>query len=117
MSLHILSRVNARAIHAADGRLETGDVGLLVRLHVAGLARDALRAALVTGFGLMLAWVARYALSRALTLREATALAAAAAAAAIASAVSGSLRTVGAGPMLRWFAVGVVGGAAVVWLA
>ena len=41
----------------------------------------------------------------------------AAAAAAIASAVSGSLRTVGAGPMLRWFAVGVVGGAAVVWLA
>jgi PTS system mannose-specific IIC component len=115
-SLHILRRVNARAIHDADGGLETGDVRLLIRLHAAGIARDALRAALVTAFGLGLAWVARHVIARGLTLHEAMALAAAACAAALAASASGVLRTVAAGPAFRWFALGVGGGALVVWL-
>ena len=115
-SLHLLRRVNARAIHDADGGLETGDVGLLIRLHAAGIARDALRAALVTGIGLTLAWVGRHVIARGLTLHEAMAIAAAAVAAAIAGGTSGSLRTVATGPAFRWFAVGVGGGALVLWL-
>jgi len=115
-SLHALRRMNARAIHAADGRLETGDVGLLIRLHAAGIARDAARAALVTAFGLALAWVSRHVLARGLTLDAAAAPAAAAAAAALAAAASGSLRTVGTGASLRWFAAGALGGTLAVWL-
>jgi hypothetical protein len=36
--------------------------------------------------------------------------------AAIAAGTSGTLRLVGRGPNLRWFAAGLLGGAAGVWL-
>jgi mannose/fructose/N-acetylgalactosamine-specific phosphotransferase system component IIC len=120
LSLDLLRRLNSRAVHAADVRLETGDPRALIRVHAAGIARDALRGALVTAFGLGLAWLAATAFVQALTLRAATtlgtALAAGAVAAGLAAGASGTLRTVGAGPNLRWLALGLLGGAAVVWL-
>jgi len=116
LSMHALRRINGRVVHRATLRLETGDPRVLVRLHSAALARDALRAALVTAFGLLLAALGRNVLALVLPLSGATALAAAAAAAALAAGASGILRTVGVGPNLRWFALGLVGGAAVVWL-
>lgn len=115
LSLHVLRRANTRAVHAADGRLEAGDPHVLVRLHAGGIARDAARAALVTALGLALAWLARAVLAQALTLNAATVLGAAAAGAALAAAAAGTLRTVGTGVLLRWFAAGLVAGAIVAW--
>lgn len=115
LSLHVLRRANTRAVHAADVRLEAGDPHVLVRLHAGGIARDAARAALVTALGLALAWLARAVLAQALTLDAATALGAAAAGAALAAAAAGTLRTVGTGVLLRWFAAGLVAGAIVAW--
>src|SRR5204862_7177281 len=73
-----LRRINARIVHAAAAQLESGDPGALMRVHVGGLARDALRAALVTAAGLVLAWLARPLLANALTVRGAVLLAVAA---------------------------------------
>lgn len=120
LSLDALRRINGRVIHAAALWLETGDPRVLLRVHRAALGRDALRGALVTACGLALAWLATRLFVRVFTLGEVTrlgtALTAAAAAAALAAGGSGMLRTVGAGPNLRWFALALAGGAAVVWL-
>jgi hypothetical protein len=79
--------------------------------------RDALRAALVTTLGLFLAWLARPLLAGPLSVRDAIVLAAAAVAAALAAGAAGTLRLVGKGPNLRWFAAGLGGGLLVaVWL-
>ena len=104
------------ATHAANERLEAGDARVLVRLHLAGILRDATRAALVTALGLGLGQLARALVVGALTVRGVTLLDVAAVSAGIAAGAAGTLRLVGRGPGLRWFAAGVVGGAAVVWL-
>src|SRR5438552_4051117 len=98
------------------GRLEAGDVRLLVRLHVTAIARDALRAAVVTAAGLALAHVVRLYFGGALPLRGVTLLGVAAVAGAIATATAGTLRVVGRGANLRWFAAGLAGGAVLVGL-
>ena len=115
-SMHLVRRLNARATHAANERLEAGDARVLVRLHLAGILRDATRAALVTAFGLGLGQLARALVVGALTVRGVTLLDVAAVSAGIAAGAAGTLRLVGRGPGLRWFAAGVVGGAAVAWL-
>src|SRR5213593_4157749 len=48
LTINLLRRVNSRIVHAAAAQLESGDPRALVRVHVGGLLRDALRAALVT---------------------------------------------------------------------
>jgi mannose/fructose/N-acetylgalactosamine-specific phosphotransferase system component IIC len=117
VTINLLRRVNSRIIHAAAAQLETGDPSVLVRVHVGGLLRDALRAALVTVVGLTLAWLARPLLGSALTVRGAMLLAVAAVAAALAAGAAGTLRLVGRGPNLAWFAAGLGGGiAATLWL-
>jgi len=117
VTINLLRRVNSRIIHAAAAQLETGDPSVLVRVHVGGLLRDALRAALVTVVGLTLAWLARPLLGSALTVRGAMLLAIAAVAAALAAGAAGTLRLVGRGPNLAWFAAGLGGGiAATLWL-
>jgi mannose/fructose/N-acetylgalactosamine-specific phosphotransferase system component IIC len=116
MSIHVVRRLNARAMHAASDRLEAGDTQALVRLHLAGILRDALRAALVTGLGLVLARLARDVVAGPLTMRGATWLSVAAVGAALAAAAAGTLRVVGRGRTLRWFAAGLAGGAALAWL-
>ncbi|HEX4574299.1 MAG TPA: PTS sugar transporter subunit IIC [Gemmatimonadales bacterium] len=116
ISIHVVRRLNARAMHAASDRLEAGDTRALMRLHAAGIGRDAARAALVTGLGLALARLARDIVAVPLTVRGATWLSVAAVGAALAAAAAGTLRVVGRGPSLRWFAAGLVGGAALAWL-
>ena len=117
VGINVLRRVNSRIIHDAAPRLESGDPGALVRVHVAALLRDALRAALVTVIGLALAWLARPLLGSALTVRGAVVLAVAAVATALAAGAAGTLRLVGRGPNLAWFAAGLGGGiVATLWL-
>ena len=117
VTINVLRRVNSRIIHAAAARLESGDPGALVRVHVGGLLRDALRAAVVTGFGLVLAWLARPLLGGALSVRGAVLLAVAVVGTALAAGAAGTLRLVGRGPNLAWFAAGLAGGiAATIWL-
>ena len=117
LSINALRRWNSRVIHAAGATLESGDPRALVRLHVGALLRDALRAAVVTAFGLFLAWLARPLLAGPLSARDAIILATATVAAALAAGAAGTLRLVGKGPNLRWFAAGLGGGLLVsVWL-
>lgn len=117
ISLHVLRRVNSRVVHAATATLESGDPRALMRLHVGALLRDALRAALVTTIGLALAWIARPLLGSVLSPRDATLIAVAAVAAALAAGAAGTLRLVGRGPNLAWFAAGLGGGiVAATWL-
>ena len=117
LTINLLRRVNSRIVHAAAAQLESGDPHALVRVHVSGVLRDALRAALVTIVGLVLAWLARPLLAGALTVRGALLLAVAAVATALAAGAAGTLRLVGRGPNLAWFAGGLIGGiVAAVWL-
>ncbi|HYK83501.1 MAG TPA: PTS sugar transporter subunit IIC [Gemmatimonadales bacterium] len=116
LGIQVVRRLNARAAHAVTPRLEAGDPRALVRLHLTGIGRDAARAALVTALGLGLALLARGVLGRALAPRAATLLDVAAVAAALAAGAAGTLRVVGRGPSLRWFAAGVLGGAVLAWL-
>lgn len=115
LSLHWLRRLNARVVHAAGPRLESGDPVALMRLHAAAIARDGVRAALVTTLGLMLAWGLRVGVVGALAPRESTLLGGAAVAAAFAAAVVGLLRIVGPGANLAWLAVGLIVGALAAW--
>ena len=117
LTINVLRRVNSRIVHAAAAQLESGDPSALVRLHVGGLLRDALRAALVTVFGLVLAWLARPLLGGVLSVRGAVLLAVAIVGTALAAGAAGTLRLVGRGPNLAWFAAGLAGGiAATIWL-
>jgi len=117
VTINVLRRVNSRIVHAAAAQLESGDPSVLVRLHVGGLLRDALRAALVTVFGLVLAWLARPLLGGVLSVRGAVLLAVAIVATALAAGAAGTLRLVGRGPNLAWFAAGLAGGiVATIWL-
>ncbi len=115
-SLQAVRRLNTRAVHRAAAALETGDPRVLERLHVAGILRDAARAALVTAIGLTLAQLARGSLVGTVSFRGVVLLNVAAVGAALAAGTAGTLRLVGRGPSLRWFAAGLVGGAAVAWL-
>jgi len=120
LTINILRRVNSRVVHNAAAALESGNPRALLRVHAGGLLRDAARAALVTALGLLLAWLARPLLAGALTVRGALLLAVATVAAAIAAGSAGTLRLVGKGPNLVWFAAGLGGGllvvAGVAWL-
>jgi hypothetical protein len=88
-----------------------------VRLHVGALLRDALRAALVTAVGLVLAWLARPLLGGVLSMRGAVLLAVAAVSTALAAGAAGTFRLVGRGSTLAWFAAGLGAGiVASVWL-
>ena len=116
ISMHLLRRMNARAVHAAQGPLEAGDTRVLVGLHAMGILRDAARAALVTAFGLGVAQLARIFFAGQLTTRGATLLAVAAVAAALAAGTVGTFRLLGGGPHLRWLVAGALGGTALAWL-
>jgi mannose/fructose/N-acetylgalactosamine-specific phosphotransferase system component IIC len=116
LGIEVVRRLNSRATHAVTARLEAGDTRALVRLHLTGIGRDALRAALVTGAGLVLAALVHGVLAGALALRGVALLDATAGGAALAAGAAGTLRLVGRGPNLRWFAAGVAGGVALAWL-
>jgi len=115
VSLHVLRRLNAGAVRVAAGALEAGDARVLMHVHIMGIVRDGLRAALVTATGLALAEVVRF-VAGALSVRGVTLLGVAAVAAAVAAASAGTLRVVGRGPSLPWFIAGVLGGALMAWV-
>ena len=115
-SLQAVRRLNTRAVHRAAAALESGEPRTLERLHVAGILRDAARAAIVTAIGLGLAQLARDSLHGTLSPRGVVLLNVASVGAALAAGTAGTLRLIGRGPGLRWFAVGLVGGAVAVWL-
>jgi PTS system mannose-specific IIC component len=117
ISIHLMRRMNARAVRSNTAALERGDVNVIVRLHVTSILRDAARAALVTGAGLALgAGVHALMVDGGIAVRGAIVVAVVIIGAAIAAGAVGTLRLVGRGPDLRWFAVGLLGGAAGVWL-
>ena len=115
-SMQLLRRLNARAANRAGALIEAGDADALVRVHVAAIARDGVRALLVTLTGLALARLARAMLLPALSVRTLTLVGVAGAAGALAAATAGTLRLVGWGRPLTWLALGLGGGAALVWL-
>ncbi len=117
VTINVLRRVNSRIVHAAALTLESGDPRALARLHAGGVLRDAVRAAFVTAVGLVLAWLARPLLVHVLSDRGAVLLAVAAVATALAAGAAGTLRLVGRGQTLAWFAAGLGAGAVVsIWL-
>ena len=117
ISMHLMRRINSRIVHAASPALESGDPRALMRLHVGGVLRDGVRAALVTALGLALAWTVPPHITGVLSPRAATLLAVAAVASALAAGAAGTIRLVGRGPNLAWFAAGLGGGVIVaVWL-
>ena len=116
VTMHLMRRINSRIVNAASVALESGDPQVLVRLHVGGIMRDVARAALVTAVGLALAWTVPH-LTGVLTPRGEMLLAVAAIASALAAGAAGTLRLVGRGPNLGWFAAGLGGGiVAATWL-
>lgn len=116
ISLQILRRLNTRAVTAAGPALERGDVHALYRLHFSGAARDLLRAALVTAFGLALVAVTRGFVVPALSHRGERLLSVAATGAGLAAGAAGTLRLVGLGTHLKWLAAGLVGGIVLAWM-
>lgn len=115
-SLLILRRLNTRAVTRATGALEAGDSRALVRLHLAGIGRDLVRAAAVTVVGLILVSLAREFVLPAMTHRGERLLSIAATGAALAAGAAGTVRVVGLGPPLKWLAAGLAGGIVVAWL-
>jgi len=117
ITMHLMRRINSRIVNAASVALESGDPQVLLRLHVGGILRDVARAALVTALGLALAWTVPPHLTGVLTPRGEMLLAVAAIASALAAGAAGTLRLVGRGPNLAWFAAGLGGGiVAATWL-
>ena len=116
LSLHALRQLNTRAVRRAAAALEAGDPRVLERLHAASIVRDAVRAAVVTALGLVLAQLASAYLAGTLPLREGALLSVAAVGAGLAAGTAGTLRLVGRGRSLGWFAAGVAGGTVVALL-
>jgi PTS system mannose-specific IIC component len=116
VSIHWMRRLNSLAVRRNTNALERGDVRVLVRLHVMGILRDGARAALVTAVGLALAAGVHHFLVGGLAVRDAMVVAVVATGAGVAAGTAGTLRLVGRGPDLGWFAAGLLGGAAGAWL-
>ena len=116
VSMNVVRRLNTSAVHRATPALEAGDTQALMRVHVASIGRDAVRALLVTAVGLLLALGANALPPHTIHVRGAVLLAAAATGAVIATGTSGAVRLIGRGPSIGWFAAGLLGGVAGAWL-
>src|SRR3989454_1198918 len=111
LSLHALRQLNTRAVRRAAAALEAGDPRVLERLHAAGIVRDAVRAAVVTALGLVLAQVARAYLAGTLPPRGVALLNVAGIGRALAAGTAGTLRLVGRGVRPPWVSGRLLGGA------
>lgn len=107
-SLQWVRRLNARAIQHRAAALAAGHSSAVRRLQYGGLARDAVRGALLTGLGLAMGW----ALAEYVRIDRATALGLTLVniGCGLAAVVNGALRSAGRGARLRWLAAGVVVG-------
>jgi mannose/fructose/N-acetylgalactosamine-specific phosphotransferase system component IIC len=109
-----MRRRNSRAVERHLERLSTGDPAVIRAFHRAGLARDSLRALILTGAGLGLAFLARR--WPPLSPAGATLLDAVIIGAGLSAAASGILRAAGETIGLRWFVIGLGAGIGVVVL-
>jgi mannose/fructose/N-acetylgalactosamine-specific phosphotransferase system component IIC len=105
-SLQQLRRRNAEAVQRRAAALAAGESAAIRRLQYGGIARDALRSALLTAAGLLAAWAA----DRLLVLdrRTAIALTLVLVGAGLAAALGGALRSAGRSRRRRWLAAGLV---------
>ncbi len=113
-TIHVMRWFNTESLRRRAARLERGDSAAIAVIQRHGLARDAVRSFALTGFGLLVAWAARS--SPPLGQGGALVLDAVVIGAALASAASGALHLSGRGPALRWLALGLAGGVAVILL-
>jgi PTS system mannose-specific IIC component len=105
-SLQQLRRRNAEAVQRCTAALAAGESAAIRRLQYGGIARDAVRSALLTAVGLLAALSA----DRALVLdrRTAISLTLVLVGAGLAAALGGALRSAGRSRRRRWLAAGLV---------
>jgi PTS system mannose-specific IIC component len=105
-SLQQLRRRNAEAVQRRTAALAAGESAAIRRLQYGGIARDAVRSALLTAVGLLAALSA----DRVLVLdrRTAISLTLVLVGAGLAAALGGALRSAGRSRRRRWLAAGLV---------
>lgn len=109
-----LRRRNSRAVVRHLDELATGNAGVVRAFHRAGLLRDLVRSVALTALGLGVATAART--WPPLTPQGAALLDAVVIGAGLTAAVAGTLRAAGGYLALRWFAIALAAGTAVVAL-
>ena len=114
-AMEIVRRLNGRLARVAAPALATGDPVVLARLQRTGLLADALRSLVVTGGGLLLAWLVLPWLGG---LGDAgRALRLVAVAGALVAAITGAARRAGSGVPRMLLGLGMVAGGVLAWLA
>jgi len=111
LAIQQLRRVNSGVIQRRAIEIDSGDVRVIRAVQFSGVARDAVRAALLTGFGLVVGGLARSwppLGANGVALLDAVLLGA-----GIASAAAGAVRGAGAHGGVRWVTVGVAAGSIV----
>lgn len=111
-AMHLLRRRNASSVRRRLERVATGDARAIWELQRNGFLRDAARSLLVTVVGLLAAGLIARVPWR--DVEHVELLSWAAIAGGLAAALSGSLRSAGAGARRRWLAVGLAVGLVVV---
>lgn len=110
-SLQIIRRANAQAVQRHAAALAAGESRAIRALQYACLGRDAFRGAVLTLFGLALAWLVTTTLSvddtTAVTLTLVTI------GTGLAAVVAGALRSAGRGSRAAWLAAGAAAGTVV----
>ena len=114
IAIYFVRRKNTEDVRGNRDRLDLGEIPVIRALHFRGIARDAARALILTGVGLLLATAVR--MWPPVTVRGAVLVSLALVGAALSAAVLGAMRIGGVGASLRWFAVGVTAGVAFVVL-
>jgi PTS system mannose-specific IIC component len=109
-----LRRRNSKAVVRHLDQLATGDANVVRAFHRAGLLRDVVRSALLTAGGLLVAAVVR--VWPPMTPRAASLLDAVVLGAGLTAAIAGTLRAAGGYLALRWFAIALAAGTAVVMM-
>jgi len=114
-TMEIVRRLNGRLARVAAPALASGDPLVLARLQRTGLVADALRSLVVTGGGLLLAWLVLPWLGG---LGDAGhALRLVAVAGALVAAITGAARRAGGGAPRMLLGFGMVAGGVLAWLA
>ena len=107
-SLQTVRRWNARAIQRRAAALAAGESSAIRWLQYTGLARDAVRGAVLTAVGLLAAWaIARWFLP---DRQTAVGLTLVAIGSGLSAAAAGAVRSAGRGERLKWLAAGAAAG-------
>ena len=115
-TVHAMRRANAASVSARTAALETGDVAVLRRILAMGLARDALRSAVLTALALVVAGAVASVLERGWSVAPLVARLALAAA-SVGVGLWSAWQLFGHGSSARWLGAGLGAGTlvAVLW--